>query len=692
MNDQSHFEKFLSKKNFILAYERIKNSPKSSYKELYYSDINAFGFFLDTNIETLIDLIETKIYSPEKPYKVFIPKRDNLIRPITYLKFTDYLVYQAVINVISDTTYDVLNPYYNYTLFGNLYNTSKSKDSKFFYKKWKEQWRRFEDKTKEHFSFGYEYLADFDIASFYDSIDHQILEQILINRFSIDKELVEFLNHCLSAWTVDFHRGNFYSKRGIPQGPLSSPILADLYLFILDSNVLDHNIDIKYLRYVDDIRVFAKNEITARRAIAFIDLITRDLGLIPQSGKLKVKKITNIEQEIISFNKEFSSINSEFKAKGKILKSKTHRKLLNKFLGYFDRESDYYQDKTLFNFALYKLNEDLKIKETLLLNIEDLFHLIEPVFYYLSTHFSNDSEVLDRLALFLEDENILFHYINALIFKYFSNIYFKHSIYQRYVKEHKNNWFVQYYMLDWIQENNKKDIIRLFESQNYFVKIKESKLKSNLMEDKYVREDFLNTSLSDDDALIALHAHYELFHRLYSIRSNQSHNIFVKAIVFNDKPDLITYLLSKEFKILYPESFFKRSVWKREGYFTELCLSFYIFVRYKNIDPSKSLMNLNIFNELIFDSICDDLSIAKPHKDYGVNLEAKLISDQLPKTNIVFNDINKIRNERSEAHPYDKLGNIRIRISAKEHNIQVNRELDALKEICSYYNNLGLSF
>ena len=71
----------------------------------------------------------------------------------------------------------------------------------------------------------------------FDTIDHNILCEILANTFKIEANILELLSKCLETWTADSNHKTFKSKHGIPQGPISSPFLADLYLFYVDTEI-----------------------------------------------------------------------------------------------------------------------------------------------------------------------------------------------------------------------------------------------------------------------------------------------------------------------------------------------------------------------------------------------------------------------------------------------------------------------
>jgi hypothetical protein len=150
MPQRQNFDNFLTSENFHLAYERLKTASRSLYKELYYEDIKIFGLFLEKNISILLNEIEQNIFKSKSSYKIFIPKKNNLLRPLSLLKFKDLLVYQAIINTIADAVYDEVAPYYNNIIFGNVYNTSKENKNEiiFLFKSWKQQWKKFEGKKK----------------------------------------------------------------------------------------------------------------------------------------------------------------------------------------------------------------------------------------------------------------------------------------------------------------------------------------------------------------------------------------------------------------------------------------------------------------------------------------------------------------------------------------------------------------
>lgn len=682
------FEDFLTLENFNLAFQRLQTAPRNLYKELYYEDLQFFGLFLDENIKLLLNEIEQEIYKPEGSYKVFIPKKNNLVRPLSLLKFKDLLVYQAVINKIADDVYDDVSSFYNNIVFGNVFNTSKDneKDRIFFFKPWINQWRKFEQKTQKCYEAGYKFLAEFDIASFFDTIDHYILKQILEENYKLDNRITALLLELLEAFTSDSSHKTFRGKHGIPQGPIGSSFLADLYLLHLDLEVKNTKLDIKYLRYVDDIRIFSKDDITAQKAIACLDLFARDLGLIPQANKILISEIDDLNKLLRHQKSKLSLISKEHKKRGGSLKAKTHRNLKKRFLDCFNQNSaEEYLDKTLIDFSLYKLNRDDDIKDILLRNWKSLYVHFEAILFYLKKHFSEDQEIKNWLIQVLADENVLFHHTIALVLKFFPDLEFVEDVYRRYMLDSHRHWLIQYFMLRWLYNNKKCELISYHTFSNYFLRREANKLKFKISQDIIHTKIFVESLLKSKDSLEALQGIYSYpeFYSLNNLNSPEN-NEYIKHIFSADMTDFISYTLKHSFLIPVPESFFSRRIWIDEKIYKELNISFKIFFQNRNINPSMSLLSLNSFNHLIYDRVCEILSVNKPNKEYGANLYSNCIDDHLPIMNKYFTDINDQRNQRTEAHPYDRDGNLRIRIQISELDKLIKKERKALEELCNF--------
>jgi hypothetical protein len=92
-------------------------------------------------------------------------------------------------------------------------------------------------------------------------------------------------------WNVGYLK-NF----GIPQINDASSFMSILYLDELDKWLLSHKFI--YLRYVDDIRIFANSEPEARKSLAELIVKMREMGLYVSSGKTKIQKSAHVIGEL----------------------------------------------------------------------------------------------------------------------------------------------------------------------------------------------------------------------------------------------------------------------------------------------------------------------------------------------------------------------------------------------------------
>lgn len=320
----------------------------------------------------------------------------------------------------------------------------------------------------------------------------------------------------------------------------------------------------------------------------------------------------------------------------------------------------------------------------ILTNYEKLYAIFEGLLFYLQKHFSTDPKIEEWLITLLTDEKLLFHHVIALVFKFFPNLRFIEQVYQKYSKENTRHWLVRYFMINWLFCNKKREIILTDSTDNYFINRELNSFKIRCSKDISFKKIFANKLLESKDSLTALQGFYLFQQLILKVQQSPNYNSFVRSILENYRADYINHILSEAYTINSSENFFNCHIWNDEQLYQELNHSFFLFHEFKDIDPSKALLNLNSFNNLVFEKICEQLNILPKSKDYGVNLHANYLFDKFPITNRYFLEINEQRNQRSEAHPYDKYGQLRIRINFDEFKKLIEKETKSLKEICAY--------
>ena len=106
------------------------------------------------------------------------------------------------------------------------------------------------------------------------------------------------------------------------------------------------------------------------------------------------------------------------------------------------------------------------------------------------------------------------------------------------------------------------------------------------------------------------------------------------------------------------------------------------------IDVAVSLENLNLFNHIIFVQLSEYFVESVNCKEFDNSLRKVKWTNEFITVKEHFININKTRNERTYAHPYDKKGNMSIKIEFLEFKEFIQNEIEAVNEICSYFKNV----
>ncbi|GAA3267373.1 hypothetical protein GCM10010469_39870 [Streptomyces labedae] len=149
-----------------------------------------------------------------------------------------------------------------------------------------------------------EYVANFDIASFYEYIDHADLKQEVLSR-TLNPESVTALTNVLTSVIG--------GSRGLPQLLSASDHLADAYIARLERRLTRDGYSVA--RYVDDFSVACPDWETANVIIERAAEYARDLGMVLSSEKTTITKratiIANEEAGEEFFKEKFDAARAE---------------------------------------------------------------------------------------------------------------------------------------------------------------------------------------------------------------------------------------------------------------------------------------------------------------------------------------------------------------------------------------------
>ncbi|MCR3760291.1 RNA-directed DNA polymerase [Clostridium felsineum] len=293
----SDLNKAFSKKNLLRAWRYIISNPSYQYKNFFRDSYKSYSFNFKNNISDLSNRLKNRLYIPKEPCLLLQPKNLYSTRQIILLSIEDQIVYQGIVNIIAEKSYIKLKKRYLNLTFGNLY---AGKNQPFFYRKWQLCYKKLNTAIKKAYKLDYNYIASFDLTSCYDSIDHKVLSYMLTENFNVDKDLVDYLLNLLSSWSSN---KGIYKSHGIPQGPISSGMLAEIFLSYFDEKFENlKQIKIKYFRYVDDIKLMSKSKENLTRMLSILDYYSKLIGVFPQTSKINIHKIGNINEELNSIS------------------------------------------------------------------------------------------------------------------------------------------------------------------------------------------------------------------------------------------------------------------------------------------------------------------------------------------------------------------------------------------------------
>jgi retron-type reverse transcriptase len=227
-------------------------------------------------------------YEPSDATPFLVPKGGDLVRNGSHLTIKDRTIYNACVTALQPDIYGAVGWSQgeidiSYQL-SNEHELEGWFDGNYFH-----FWEQFREDTISKLD-SYKWLAEADIASYYDNIDIRSLESDL-EREEVDKDINNLLVKCLQRWST-------FEGRGIPQAHNASHILAKLYLNTFDEEMNRWGFD--HLRYNDDIRVFCETRAEARQAVKKIFSSLSQRGLSLQSAKTKISKR---ESAVRSINK-----------------------------------------------------------------------------------------------------------------------------------------------------------------------------------------------------------------------------------------------------------------------------------------------------------------------------------------------------------------------------------------------------
>ncbi len=131
---------------------------------------------------------------------------------------------------------------------------------------------------------GYTFVVDADIKSYFDTIDHELLMELIKVRVA-DSRCLKLLADYLSQ-DIMSETSNWKPEGGTPQGAVISPLLANIYLTPVD--VAIKKAGFKMVRYADDFVILCESEDQAHHALKYVKELLTEARLMLNKEKTKI--------------------------------------------------------------------------------------------------------------------------------------------------------------------------------------------------------------------------------------------------------------------------------------------------------------------------------------------------------------------------------------------------------------------
>ncbi|MDY6786438.1 MAG: CRISPR-associated endonuclease Cas1 [Cyanobacteriota bacterium] len=254
---------FLSLENFQRAWNKV--AEKKGCEGIDGETIAKFSRRWKKNLAQLRDSVANSTYQPLPCKQVLIPKKKGDWRELRIPTVRDRIVQQALLNVL----YPIAEPTFSSASFAYRPNLS--------YLNAVEEVARWRD-------LGYSWVLDADIEKFFDTIDHQrLLREV---RKYLDSPGILCLIKAWISLGISTKNGQIQAEKGIPQGAVISPLLANIYLDEFDRLVPAS--DLKLVRYADDFVVLARTHERIIKAFSEVQQILQTLGLTLHPKKTQI--------------------------------------------------------------------------------------------------------------------------------------------------------------------------------------------------------------------------------------------------------------------------------------------------------------------------------------------------------------------------------------------------------------------
>ena len=235
--------------NEIMGKKNVKTVMNDLYKKSYNKRaFIEFQKYYENNKQIIRQEIENNKYQPENIILKEIINYKGKRRLVSILNIKDKFISKLLLEVLEK------------------YIAPDFSENSFAYQKGKGTTQAIL-KIKKLVEEGNEIVGKIDIKDYFDTINHEKLLKMMQD-VKIERRVIELINKFIKC-KVDYQYSTYTKTQGIIQGSPLSAILSNIYLDSFDKEL--DKLNIKYIRYCDDINIFGKDKKEVYSTIKFIE-------------------------------------------------------------------------------------------------------------------------------------------------------------------------------------------------------------------------------------------------------------------------------------------------------------------------------------------------------------------------------------------------------------------------------------